>query len=215
MINPSFTRGEYWLLETVAEVALPICWLDWAEMEEALNKTGHGMVRPLLVDTMHKLFSEGLIAAHLDDLNDCLVLSSEQIEAALDESQNCKGYHYYGLTKKGGEYWEAFASPNWKYYIDCGFELPEDDNEYMWAGEIICMTKEHLEGYFESLIHYQYNVNAETVQWDFLEPWKATYWKELPIGHRVKFRCKDKEGIFDQLYPNEQLWYDKLWCHWK
>jgi hypothetical protein len=42
--NPSFTRGEYWLLETVVEHAVPIGWLDWEDLEIALNKQGHGIV---------------------------------------------------------------------------------------------------------------------------------------------------------------------------
>jgi hypothetical protein len=54
MINPSFTRGEYWLLETCVEAAIPICWLDWSELEEALNKATHGMNKTLLVETMSK-----------------------------------------------------------------------------------------------------------------------------------------------------------------
>jgi len=219
MINPSFTRGEYWLLETVAELATPICWLESENIEELLNKKGHGMSRILLVDTMHKLFLDGLIIAHRgDDWNESRVLEPEQIKAALEERDalhEIQKRYYYGFTKKGGEYWEAFAAPNWNYYIDCGFELPEDDNEDMWSGELICMTKEHLERYFKSLQHCQYDINTKTVEWDFLKPWTATYWKELPIGHRVRFRCKEKEVMIDQSCSHDRLWYEKLWCRWK
>jgi hypothetical protein len=221
MIIPSFTRGEYWLLETVVEVATPITWLDSEHIEELLNKKGHGMSRSLLVNTMHKLFLEGLIIAHRgDDWNERYILGPEQIDAALGERHalnEIQKRQYYGLTEKGGEYWEAFASPNWNHYIDCGFELPEDDNENIWAGEIICMTKTYLENYFESLNYYQYDIETNTVQWDFLEPWKATYWKELPTGHRVRFRCKDKENRFDPSVPRQidQTWYDKLWYQWQ
>jgi hypothetical protein len=220
MINPRFTRGEYWLLETVAEAATPICWLDSENLEEVLNKKGHGMSRSLLVDTMHKLFLDGLIIAHRGgEWNDSCIIGPDQIEAALDERyplEEIQERYYYGLTEKGGEYFEAFASPNWSFYIDCSFEMPEDDKEYIWAGEIICMTKTHLENYFKSLSFYQYDIDTKTVQWDLLEPWKATYWKELPTGHQVRFRCKDKELIDPALpRPIDQTWYDKLWYQWQ
>lgn len=215
MINPKLTRGEYWLLTTVAELAVPICWLDWVGIEEALNKPGHGMPRSLLVNTMEKLFSDGLIIAQrFDQWDECLVLTPEQIEAALDERQN-KKEHYYRLTVKGGEYWEAFASPNWDYYINGGYELPEDNA--IWHGELICATKKHLETYFLSLSTHDYEVNEESIQRDILKPWDATYWKILPIGHRIRFKCKDKENKIDFKAPDpiNQGWYDSLWCYWR
>ncbi len=215
MINPRFTRGEYWLLETVAELAVPICWLGWEGMEEALNKPGHGMERPLLVYTMQKLFSDGLIVAHrFNRWDDCFDLTSEQIETALDERQN-KKEHYYRLTAKGGKYWEAFASPNWNLYINDSYKLLEDND--IWLGELVCMTNEHLEKYFRSLRYHHYDVDDNSIQWDVIKTWKATYWKELPKGHRIRFRCKNKEKNIDPYVPDptDQLWYDKLWYHWQ
>jgi hypothetical protein len=215
MINPKFTRGEYWLLTTVAELAVPICWLDWDEIEEVLNKPGHGMARSLLVNTMEKLFFDGLIVAQrFEHWEENFVLTSEQIETALDERQNIKE-HYYRLTAKGGEYWESFASPNWNYYINAGFELPEDNA--IWHGELICTTKEHLEKYFQSLRTYNYEVDEGTIQRDEIKPWGATYWKKLPIGHRIRFQCKDKENEIDFKVPDpiNQAWYDNLWCYWR
>jgi hypothetical protein len=215
MINPKFTRGEYWLLTTVAELAVPICWLDWDDIEEVLNKPGHGMDRPLLINTMETLFSGGLIIAHrFDHWDDCLVLSYEQIDTVLDERQN-KKEHYYRLTEKGGKYWETFASPNWNYYIDAGYELPDDNA--IWHGELICKTKEHLEKYFLSLRSHNYEVYAESIRRDVLRPWEATYWKKLQTGHRIRFKCKDKENEKDFNTPGtiNQEWYDRLWCHWR
>jgi hypothetical protein len=215
MINPDFTRGEYWLLTTVAELAVPICWLDWEDIEEVLNKPGHGMDRQLLVNTLEKLFSDGLIVAHrFDHWDDCFVLSSKNIEIALDERQNNKE-HFYRLTAKGGDYWEAFASPNWNFYISAGYELPEDND--IWHGELICTTKEHLEKYFQSLCAHDYEVDVKSIQLDVLEPWAATYWKELPIGHRIRFKCKDMETKIDPNTPEQinQEWYDSLWCNWR
>lgn len=215
MIYPSFTRGEYWLLETVAEFGIPICWLAYEDIEEALNKPGHGMERPLLVETMQKLFSEGLIVAHkFGQLNDCFNLTTKQIDSALNEKRNRKE-HYYRLTTKGGEFWEAFASPNWQYFISGGYELPDDSD--LWLGDLTCMKKKHLETYFCSLSYYDYEVDQASIQWDTLKPWEATYWKELPTGHRVRFKCKEKKNEIEPNIPRpiNQEWYDKLWCHWR
>ena len=215
MINPSFTRGEYWLLETAVEAAIPICWLDWSDMEEALNKSTHGMSRSLLIETMHKLFKGGLIVAHrFGNWDDTFEFSPHEIDAALNEKQN-KKEHYYQLTEKGGSYWEAFACPNWNLYISDGYGLPEDND--IWAGEIACANKDHLEGYFRSLSYHDYDVDENSIQWDLLEPWKATYWKELEAGHRIRFRCREKS--MDQNYhipkPIDQSWYDSLWYNWR
>lgn len=214
MINPSFTRGEYWLLAAVAELALPICWLDWTDLEEALNKTGHGMSRSLLIETMRKFFKKGFIIANrFGNWDEYFELLPEQIETALNEKQD-KKEHYYRLTEKGGMYWEAFARPNWDFYISAGYELPDDND--IWVGELICANKNHLETYIQSLRYHEYDIVEDTIQWDALNPWNATYWKELPIGHRIRFKCSEKEEDKTLDIPRlDQLWYDNLWCYWR
>jgi hypothetical protein len=164
---------------------------------------------------MEKLFSDGLIiASRFDHWDDCFVFPSEQIETALNERQNKKA-HYYRLTSKGGECWEAFASPNWDYYVSAGYELPEDNA--IWHGELICTNKGHLEEYFRSLRTHDYEVVAASIKRDVLKPWDATYWKKLPIGNRIRFKCKDKENIKDINTPDpiNHEWYDSLWCYWR
>ncbi len=44
-MNPSFTRGEYWLLEAVVDGQCPLCFVAGAHVEEMFNKTGHGLDR--------------------------------------------------------------------------------------------------------------------------------------------------------------------------
>ena len=83
------------------------------------------MPRPQLIETMRKLFLDGLITAHRADvLDEEFVFTKEQLDAALNETRDDKP-HYYSLTHKGGQYWEAFASPNWNRYIDVGYQ-PDD-----------------------------------------------------------------------------------------
>jgi hypothetical protein len=212
MINPSFTRGEYWLLETVAEFGIPICWLVYEDIEEALNKQGHGMERPLLVDTMQWLFSEGLIVAHkFGQPNDCFNLTTEQIDSALNEKRNMKE-HYYCLTTKGSELWEAFASPRWDNYITECYEPINDTKEKCI---LMCSQKGRLESQLNSLRYYEYEIEDDSIMWDIEEPWQATYWKQLAIGHRVSFVFKYKDKDYSLPNPLNRCWYDKLWCRWR
>ena len=212
MINPSLTRGEYWLLESVAEFKIPLRYFNWEDLEIDLNKPSHGMDRPLLINTLQKLYSEGLIfAGQRGENGDKFTFTKEQLEAAFKEKLS-KDCHYYGLTKKGGQYWEAFASPNWDYYIEEGFEPLEEVNYEL--GELICSVKSNLDNFFKSLCYYNYDVEKESIQWDILEPWEATYWKELPMGYRVRFKCSEKE-INPLHKPIEPSWYYNKWYRWK
>ncbi len=210
MLNPSLTRGEYWLLEAVAEFALPIRVLESPRIGEALNKPGHGMSRSLLVETMRNLFEQGLIMAHrFGDWDNCLELSPEQIEAALDEQDDIKQQHYYALTENGGRHWEAFARPDWNWYISAGYDYLEDNESS--SAELVCAAEDHLKSYLRLLRSHEYDVDEGSIQFDTVAPWKATYWKTLPLGHRVRFRCTKKEHV-DVAFVQ---WYDERWYRWR
>lgn len=215
MLNPRFTRGEYWLLEAVAEYALSINVLGRPDIEEALNKTGHGMARSLLVETMRGLFQQGLIVAHRfrDDWGNCFEFSSDQIEAALDEPSD--NAIYYHLTEEGGRQWEAFARPNWSSYINVEFTPHEDHGTEL--GQLICAEKDLLQGYVRWLRSSQYDIDEGSKQFDTLAPWKATYWKTLPLGHRIRFGCAEKTNQRGPiaLRLGDQLWYDMRWYRWR
>ncbi len=214
MINPSLTRGEYWLLETVAELCIPIWLLNSEGLELDLNKPSHGLTENLLITTLEKLFKEGLITAHrFDHEEEDLVFSAEQIQAAFTDRQPDKLY-FYGLTPKGGQIWEAFARPNWNYHIDGGYQ-PDDDNFDIWFGEIICVQKDHLNNYFNSIVINQYDVDKKTIQWDIMEPWQATYWKKLPTGYRIRFYGREKKNTNQPPSLRGQTWYDNRWYRWR
>ncbi len=92
-MEPRFTRGEYWLLETVVEGGRPFVYIHAPEFNQALNKTGHGLDRASLVDTLERLFQNGLIGAARLSAGGCAGpfqrrLSRAAIEAALDETRN-------------------------------------------------------------------------------------------------------------------------------
>ena len=251
-MEPRFTRGEYWLLETVVEHEFEVCALVDSSLESFLDKKGHGLTRASLVETFHRLLSSGLIYAK-SEMNGS-ISTKEQIELALEERVPWDTHHVfiptdgdieiaadeskpartepvdvrkitsYGLTQKGGAQWEAFAAPDWEKYIAESFQPEDAEGEYeMW--ELICGDKNWryadkdcldppqnwLEEYIESMCFYnQKEVILESVEWDYVTPWQATYWKRLSGGDRVRFRCRDKrngENFEPPLPPVAEDWY--------
>ena len=215
-MQPRFTRGEYWLLESVVSWKLPIWRLDRASLDEVLNKEAHGMSRELLVETLTKLFAAGLVDATTAEAQH-LSLTAAQVEMALDETDlvDCTTY---ALTSKGGAQWEAFASPHWEHYVKGWFECPNEDDPELERAEYVCQNRSTVERHFKSLEHYDFDVVQGSVQWDVLEPWQATYWKELPVGHRLRFdgrRRPESDGEWPPrpVYLNDI--YDHLWYPWR
>ena len=85
-MEPRFTRGEYWLLETAVGHLFPVSTLSDSDsdLELLLNKKGHGLTRDALVETLHRLLSSGLIYAesrvNFSDEAVAVVSTKEQIE---------------------------------------------------------------------------------------------------------------------------------------
>ena len=218
-MEPRFTRGEYWLLETVVECEFEVCALIDSNLESFWNKKGHGLTRASLIETLHRLISSGLIYAKSEMKGS--ISTKEQIELALEERVPWNAHHVfistdgdieiapdeskpsrtepidvrkitsYGLTQEGGAQWEAFAAPDWQKYIDAGCHYSEDYEYGMW--ELMCADKVWLERYFESICFYDtHEVTLESVERDYIAPWQATYWKQLEGAHRIRFREPDE-----------------------
>ena len=193
-MEPRFTRGEYWLLENVVEDAFAICALIRRE-SKFFGRKWHGLTRPSLVESLHRLLASGLIYAKNEATG--FISTSEEIERALNEPKS-RGYApfdkkkptSYGLTQEGGAQWEAFAAPDWQKYIEAGFHLPADSEHRMW--EVICADKERIGFYYKSFcFHRQIEVSLESIEWDYITPWQATYWKQLEGAYRLRFYYRD------------------------
>lgn len=219
-MEPRFTRGEYWLLETVVEHEFEVCALIDSSLESFLNKKGHGLTRASLVETFYRLLSSGLIYAESEmkgsistkeqielaleervpwDTHQVFISTDRDIEIAPDESKpprpepvDVRKITSYGLTQEGGAQWEAFAAPDWEKYIAGSFQPEDTEGEYeMW--ELICADRARLEKYFESMCFYDpHEVVLESVERDYIAPWQATYWKQLEGAHRIRFREPDE-----------------------
>ena len=222
-MEPRFTRGEYWILETAIESRFPVYGLMSRNLEENLNKKGHGLTRTALLETLHRLISWGLISA--ENKVDAPISTSQDIERALNEPIRHiprvgeRKRTYYRLTPEGGAQWEAFAAPDWQKYIYRTIHLPDDpDDSERIIREVICADKAMLERHFKSKCFYNAkHVSLETVAWDYIAPWDVTYWKQLEGAHRVRFHSQDQTGAQNaKRYPlPKPEWYCSLWCAWR
>jgi hypothetical protein len=216
-LGPSLTRGEYWLLESVVEAGIPLCWLAWDSLDEAINKQGHGLARPILLQTLDGLFQAGLLEAfhNLDETPRRLTI--EQLDAALDENQTAEqGFFFYLLTERGGAVWEAFAQPRWEQFLQ--HSVQPSENSLMDTGHVAGMNKKLVERYVQGLHYLKRAPDPASIQWREHRPWQATYWKVLPEAYEISFDfVPDDEEVFswDEL-PRSYWWvYENNWYNWK
>jgi hypothetical protein len=175
-------KGEYWLLDSVVEAWYPLKWLASDEVELAFNRRRHGLSRDELTGALERLFEGGdLLAGRMEKSmlqQESFVPARAEIEQALAGQLDIS----YGLTPQGGARWEAVSRPEWQRYLRaCLFTDPDE-------GEIVGSDRLLVEK-FDSLSHYAWNISvvAGSKRWDVQQPWQATYWKELPAAHRVRF----------------------------
>ena len=192
-MEPRLTRAEYWLLNLVVYGSYPINLLSATNPGEIFNRTGHGLSPERLKEVLWEMFEKEWLEAHIPFIENPKPepVNRSLIEAILDDQgpryQFGKSL-YYRLTSLGAAIWEAFASPSWDRYLDKGW--------FGHAGEAVEMigaTEWRIQQYF-SLIHLDGIIaTPNTIQWDEIRPWQCTYWKELPVGYRVRFVFKEDQ----------------------
>ncbi len=174
--------GEYWLLDSVVESWDSLAMLVSKDIETAFNKRSHGLTRNQLIDVLEHLFLRGdLLAQRMEKSGpkEFFIPNRTEIEDAFSGRVLC----FYGLTLQGGARWEEVSQPHWERYIyDSVYAEPRE-------GEIIGSDRDLVEQY-DSLSRYYSEVSVVpgSKHWDVLRPWQATYWKELPVGHRLRFK---------------------------
>lgn len=210
--SPRLTRGEYWLMETMAECAIPTGWLGRDNLGEIVNKPPHGLSHSDLVETILELLQQGLMGLKKRDGSpvERAFSSRAQIQNALADVRCRPPKTYLFLTSEGGRVWEAFAAPKWDVYISelYGF----DESLHQDVGELICTNRGRLQRYFESGYPSLYQIDPGRVWWDQLKPWQATNWKVLPMAHRVRFGLPD--GWEELRSPPSQSTYPPRWYRW-
>ena len=214
------SRGEYWILESLISIKYPVCDYSSPDHEAIFNRPTHGLDHAELLDTLDAMVRSGWISAHWWDMlpdhdpeTAPFAPTRKEIEAALVAPRLDSLRHpserpplmYAELTALGGSVWESFACPTWDAFmdVDLGMNGP---------GEFVAVQKWRLEKY---LLHAHYLgtlIRLDTLQWDVISPWQATYWKTLPVGHRVRFENQQDHSIPNwDLIPSAcsrlQKWY--------
>lgn len=188
---------ECFILTTVVRLWAPIAWLASPRRDEIFNLSDPGFTSAELLDTLSSLFSAGELVARPNDRRrgdgDLFTPTRNEIEEALADRIKL----YYGLTTQGGERWEAVARPRWDMYLS----RTVSTNPH--CGEIIGSSRRLVENY---LGYWRYSwprfaIIPESVTWQVLRPWQATYWKSVPVGYRVTFQWQRVEPEFSDPPP--------------
>ncbi len=184
-------QAEFWLLDCVVET--PLCALEWltaADVEQRLQRRGHGLSLAALEQTLLRLFEQGLLVAQSLLLQpsyrlvgDTFVPTAAQVRAALAGEAHLS----YSLTPRGGTRWEQLARPDWNRYV--AFVAHGSDIE-------VIGTDAHLLRHYLTQLPDQHGdtVVPGSEQWDTLVPWEATYWKVLSRAHRVRCHLSRQPG---------------------
>jgi hypothetical protein len=176
--------GEVWLLEAAVRDRIPLIWLGLGEMNlrAKLNRGFHGMDDKQLLNTLTRMIHNGDIIAYTGHRGEFMPMASE-LEAAikLRGEIDLDMLSYYGLTRKGAAKWEHLAKPRWQLFFND--EYPEDNTMQVTTGSRqlrMLVARNAL-----SLFHVQ--PLSETFSEEVLNPWRATYWKTISSGYRVRW----------------------------
>jgi hypothetical protein len=198
------SKLEYWFLDTAVEDVIGFSWVVPDERNcLAINRAPINLNIAEIADILETLFQKGdLLAVLYADLNFSkgFIPSREQIEAGLEQRLGINNLGYF-LTPQGGEKWESVSKPNWNKYFTGATGQQE--------GYLMSASKVLLETYLEMkcLAREECYISGTEV-WETLIPWQATYWKSLPIGHKVHYQYREHDIIIpselDERYAEYQ-----------
>jgi len=184
---------EYWVLELAVTLRIPLAFLTSDRFAGLFNKRFDGFDRAELVSCLERLLAAGDIDVARE--GEALQPDRAALEEALDRPvpppprpASASLGPAYGLTPRGGSRWESLAHADWEKYNPLSYE----DREGTEYGEIIAMDRDRAERFLAGVKAYCRHsfIPDGPEEWDLLTPWHASYWKALPRGHRVRFRCR-------------------------
>ena len=213
-----FPKVEYLLLDYVAESPYEICNL--MQRDFFFDKLYHNLQTYQLIEILTRLFAEEILIAFPsfsfdseDPFESKFAPTRNEIEKTLGDSTDSYDF-MYGLTQKGGEIWEQFYKPNWKYY----YYVLSDSEKF--TGTIFGGSVEIVNVVFSELSNLDVIPQPKIINnklTKILTPWNATYWKTLPEGHRIKYyyqEAKKKTISGNERYEKAMLKIKKVgeWC---
>ncbi|MEH2127350.1 hypothetical protein [Nostoc sp.] len=117
-----------------------------------------------------------------------ITLTMSQIQAHLDGKLDI----FYYLTPQGGTKWEAISNVDWNRYYRGKFGYNYDVTTKLYDAEVISRSKNLIDNYLKSSEYLDGYVHLpETVVWEKLESWQATYWKTLLQAYKVRYKYRN------------------------
>ncbi len=198
---PRLTRGEYWLMEIMAEHMIPADFLTRDDLDKLLDKQPHGLNQDEFLATIFELSRQGLVSfINRHDQTERQFSNTDQIRDALaEESRRGRSKTSLCLTSEGGCVWEAFAAPKWDRFVYEGYIFDEPTGRVLV--ELICASRRRLQWYLGSSYPSLSPIDRSRLWWSTVEPWQATYWKTLPKAHSVRFVGSDDRKEEPPLLP--------------
>lgn len=173
---------QHWLLNFVVDGMYPLAMFRQEYSEHVISDPPE-LPYERLVTVLHHLFQRGdIIAQRMNRFptppGSCFVPTLAEIEESIEGTD----FLHYGLTAQGGTRWEQLVQPPWAHYI-CDSYYPTES-----AGDVSGGDQHHVAAFF-AVVPYLREVISESVIWEVVTPWQATYWKTLPVSYRVRYHC--------------------------
>jgi hypothetical protein len=202
-------KDDLWFLEVVAEFGTPLYMLLLPDVAMALNmRRSHGLSFEALCEKLASLCERDLIQIRQFSDGGQVARTREEITRVLAGSKprDPEGFGYL-LTARGGSTWEHYARPDWSRYVDSefGYDPPE--------GIINASSREAAEAAFQRCMDDGSTEQPlpESKQGEVLVPWRATYWKELPSGYRLRYAwVKRRADVLRTITSVSHPWFSKL-----
>jgi hypothetical protein len=210
-------HAEYWFLDAAIRLKIPFNWLSASNVDEMLNRPHHHLSAPELLVILQRMFERGDLFLEYSDRYQqhyrTQAPSRSEIESTLylthDEWMTRPEQAFYGVTILGGTKWETLSHPQWDRFYDEGYGIDP------YEGEITAPDRGLVEQVL-ALAPYASFITAivpESIRWSVLQPWEATYWKQLPIGYRVDFTYLPRSEDEELAHPAAPDWVHARYQH--
>ncbi|GAB4213519.1 MAG: hypothetical protein OHK0012_09780 [Synechococcales cyanobacterium] len=221
-MNHNISKYELIILDIVVLGGFPVNLLVSPNLQEIANKKiGLELSGSQLIQILEKMVNNGDIV-FVYFIEDCrenfFIPSVDQIRDALYQisSPPQLSVHYI-LTQQGGEKWENYVKPNWDLYIYSS--RLNHKMTFRATSKRIIDERIH---YLLYLDHCVIDINS--LAWNEIKPWDATYWKTLPRGMEAVFNYSFVQKInkkvfldWDKMsisawdwYHRTSNWYDRI-----
>jgi hypothetical protein len=213
-------KAEYWFLDAAVRLKIPVNWVSATNVDEILNRPRHNLSTPELLVVLERMVERGDLFVEFASRDEqryrTQVSSHAEIESELsrthDEWMVRSEHVFYGVTTVGGAKWEALSHPRWDRFYDESYGIEP------YEGEITTAQRGYTEQVLGLVRHNPFvkAIVPESIRWSVLQPWDATYWKQLPSGYHVDFTYlpsdEDPEhpaplGLVQARHQQERRWY--------